>query len=183
MRDAWVRVVVAVTILVIVVAFLARRPRHEAYAPFRPLYDELLRRKVAVVRALPPRPDPATVYFVVDSQQRLVKNPKLPYEGMPLKAVMQEFQERFGARAVEATTVRKRATNKVQIVYDAQTQRVTRLLVPRQWSMPPRRLRVRSGRSPVRVLLNPRSGTSITSKTLVLVTGSDGRVTSATMRG
>ena len=183
MSNTWVRAVVAAVIVAIAIALFARRPRHEAFEGFKPSYNELLRRRVAVVRAPPPRADPATIFFVVDSQQRLVKNPKLPYEGMNYRTVLDEFQERFGARAVEATTVQRKVGNKVQIVYDAQTQEVTRLLVPRQWSMPPRRLRVRTARTPVRVLLNPRPGTPITSKTLVLVTGSDNRVTSATMRG
>lgn len=177
MSDAWVRAVVAATIIAVVVALVVRRPQHEAYVRFTPSHDELLRRKVAVVRSMPSRKDPATVYFVVDSQNRLLKNPKLPYEGVNFRAVLHEFQERFGSRVVEATTARKKI-NKVQVVYDAQTQEVTKLLVPRQWSMPPRQLRLK----PVRVLLNPRPGVPVTSKTLVLLTGADNRVTSATVR-
>lgn len=185
MQSSLVHFVVVGTVLVVVAALILKKPgcrsSFEPFVALKPSYDELVRRKVAVVRSMPSNKDPATVYFLVDSKGRLRKNPKLPYEGMNYKTVLQEVQDKFGPRAVEAVTTRRKS-NKVQVVYDPKTQEVTKLSVPRQWFMPPRRLPLKS-QPPLVVLLNPRAGSPVTSKSLVIMTGADKRVTSATVRG
>lgn len=189
MNDTIVQVVVVATVLAVLAALVMKKRRcerfaaYEAYTTLKPSYDELVRRKVSIVRKMPLKKEPGVVYFVVDSKNMLVKDARLPWEGQNYRTVLEEVQDMFGPRAVEAGTSLKKDSAKVQVIYDQRTQEVTKLRVPRQWSMPPRRLRLKTARRTVAVVLNPAPGTRLTGKTLVLKTGSDGRVTSAQVRG
>ena len=188
-NDMFVRITVAAVVLVVFAALVLKRKRCEKFArmeTFRGLkasYDELLRRKVAIVPRMPSPKEPGTVYFVVDASQRLLKDPKVPYEGMDYEDAANLFTEKFGKSSVETTTRAKPTKDKVQIVYDPRTDEVTKVKIPRRWSMPPRRLWLKTSKRTVAVALNPPGGTPIREKTLVLVTGADNRVTSATIRG
>lgn len=180
MADTYVVLAVLAAVLAVLAAATLRRPVHEGFAALKASAPEELRgRRVAVVRSLPDRRDRTTVYLVVDEAGRLRKNPRLPLEGTRLEDVMREMQTRFGERFVEATTARPaRAGGKVRVVYDAQSRLVTRVLVPRQWAMPPRTLRLRG----VTVALNPPAGAALQRPTLVLTASAAGVVGSATLR-
>lgn len=186
-NPTFVQFVVAAVVGVILAATILRKPQAvETFRQLRTSYDELLKRKVALVRRLPPRAqrDPGTVYFVVDAGGRLVRDPHIPYEGQEVRSVLTQLQSMFGTKAVESvTSAQARRKDKVQVVYDARTQLVTKLRVPRQWAMPPRRLGLKNSKRTVAVLVNPREGVPLREKTLVLQTGRNGRVTSATLRG
>jgi hypothetical protein len=177
-----VRAVALVTLCVMLAALLMKRPRctEEQFTGYRTTYPELVGRRVAVVRKLPALRDrdPATVYFVTDQQGLLLADPKLPYEGQPAREVVGIFQEKFGAASVVSSAINRKRKDKVVVVHDPRSQIVTRVHIPRRWSMPPPLLRLRP--RPV-VVVNPSSSRMYPGRTLVLTAAKTGVVTSARM--
>lgn len=189
MTDLFLRLVAIGTILVILLALFLPRPScREAFQgrqAYQPSYPEFVGRKVAVVRAPPAPKDPETVYFVVAADGTLLRDPVLPWVGLPSGRVIQEFQRRFGARSVVSDTANKKRKDRVTVVVHAGSGKVKRVHIPRRWAMAPNVVDLVSKKYSGRlgVSLNPAAGTRFSRKTLVLQTGGDGRVTSATVKG
>lgn len=189
MGETGILLVVAAVGAAILLALLLWKPRRpaatESFKTFKSTYPELIGRKVAVVRSIPPksRRDPATVYVKVDANNVVIEDPKLPWIKQPAPQVVAAFSEKFGAKNVRASTRNKRRKNKVTVVHDGSTNEVIKVYVPRQWAMPPPFLDLVGDTfaSKIAVAVNPTS--RVTRKTLVLATAGDGRVTSATVQG
>jgi hypothetical protein len=176
--------VVLLALVVVVLVLVAGRGRGgvEGYtrttrAQYKPSFPELVGHKVVVVVAgrSSPRPAPGTVVLDVDRAGVLVRDPRLPWVGMPATSVASEFRRKFGARYVSTSTRDARAKNSVTVVFDASTGRVTKVNVPRQWAMAPKPV----GAAGLAVAINPPVNTRLTRPTLVLRTTRAGTVTSA----
>ena len=142
----------------------------------------LINRKVAVVRAIPPKPqrDPAAVYFRVDPQGVLLEDPRLPWVGQPVSDTIAAMQNAFGVPTVESKTQDVKRDAKVVVVHDQRTNLTRKVNLPRRWAMPPSIIKLVSpGQPKLGVAINPAKGTRHARKTLVMVTGQDGKVVSA----
>jgi len=100
-----------------------------------------------------------TMVFRVDSKNKLVALPVIPYENQLLAHSLIRFKGMFGPRNVETVPVSKTPASvkpdKVVLEYDPKTQRVTQVLIPKRWSVPPDYLDVPLG---TLIRLNPPQG-------------------------
>ena len=137
-------------------------------------FPELVGMRVSVGKVA--SKDPTVVSFVVDAAGKLTTSPVIPWAGRPVDAVMRAFQRKFGNSSVIGSTKNVAAQkNKVVVIHSATTKRVSRVLVPKQWSIQPDRLSVPRQ---TRVSLNPTKPTA----GMVIVTDTKGVVKSATYR-
>jgi len=109
-----------------------------------------------------PVPIRYSVVFHVDSKNKLVALPIIPYENQLLAHALIRFKGMFGARNVEtlAMTNTHAAVKKDKVVleYDPKTQRVTQVLIPKRWSVPPDYLDIPIG---TLIRLNPAQGAKV----------------------
>ena len=120
--------------------------------------------------------DPSVVSFVVDAAGKIATPPVIPWAGRPVDAVMRAFQRKFGQRFVIGSTKNvAMQKDKVVVIHNATTKRVSKVLVPKQWSIQPDRLSVPRQ---TRVYLNPAKAAA----GLAIVTDTKGVVKSATYR-
>jgi hypothetical protein len=180
----WLYLVVAV--LVALAIWTWPQPSQESFQAQVDV-NTLRGRTVEVVRTMPrgAQRDRSKVYLHVDSNGRLVSNPRLPFSGDSLAQVQQALIEKFGAKTVRATTMRppdaRSRADTVWIVYDASTRKVTRVAVPPRWAMPPRMLDIQRKGTPTFVALNPKPGEQFKGRTLVVRTGKGNTVTSVAL--
>lgn len=145
---------------------------------------QLVGRRVAVSPGQPPaQPQPGTIYFVVDGRGKLLRDPRLPYEGEHVNSVVREMEKKYGLRSVETSTMERPLAGKVHIIYNPQTERTTKVLIPSQWSTAPRTLRFGAPQRHLLVALNPPATRTYSEPTLVLQTDAAGIVTRAVRTG
>lgn len=144
---------------------------------------DLVGRKVAVVKTMPASADPSTVYIQVDARNMLVRNPVIPYEGLPANRVVSVFQKKFGLSWVTTDTQDRASSDKVVVVHNPRTQLTTKVHVPSRWSIAPRQLALMDGKTRPFVAVNPSTGFRAQGKTVVLKTNAQGVATVVELRG
>ena len=118
-----------------------------------------LRAKLTTSAPVPVR---YAVVFHVDSKNKLLAFPIIPYENQPLANALIRFKAMFGARNVETLAMTKTHAaikqDKVVLEYDPKTRRVTQVLIPKRWSVSPDYLDITLG---TLVRLNPTQGAAV----------------------